>query len=551
MLGFIVCPLVFIALLRVSGAEQAAAPRRTGRAAVELGPGYVVARSVAVQADGRIVAAGTHSNGRKNTFAVVRFTGDGLLDPTFNGNGFLTTAPGEGEGGGVSGLVIQADGKIVVAGTIAPKGATRVHRVPSVFSIVRFTASGQLDPGFGDSGAVLTQVSRNELSFASALAIQPDGKIVMAGSASTSHWWPVPMSRYDFAVVRYLPDGQLDATFGRRGVVVEAVGHTSEDSAQAIALQSDGGILVAGYTHVRYEPDIGMLRLRPDGTRDPSFGNRSRVITKWKTGNMASGVAVQADGKILVVGLGVLVRYLPDGRLESSFGNEGFVKTPVDGGVIVLQPDGKVLLADARSIVRCLPDGRLDPDFGRSGIVTQMVTTRNGVMTALAIQRDGRILVAGSTGGQSRLTVVRYNADGSLDTSFGEPASARCPCPLLRQRDDRVDARRADRGQCGCDDGHEHQQSRHGHEHDGIGGSHAEQLALQALPKRERAQASERKAAADEQQALTQHELTDRGRAAAKCDADADLPPPLRDEIRQDAVDTERRKKQRHGAENQ
>jgi uncharacterized delta-60 repeat protein len=428
-LGFIVCPFVFIGLLGVSGAEQAAASRRTGRAAVELGPGYVVAHSVAVQADGRIVAAGTYSHGREKAFAVVRLTSDGRLDTTFNGSGLVTMAPGDGQRDEVSGLVIQTDGKIVVGGTITPKGATTVQKVPSVFSIVRLTASGQLDPGFGNGGTVFTQLSRNEMSFAGALAIQGDGKIVMAGSALTNHWWPVPMRRYDFAVVRYLPDGRLDATFGRQGVVVEAVGRTSEDAAQAIALQPDGGIVVAGYTHVRYEPDIGMLRLRQDGTPDPSFGNGSRVITKWKTGNMASGVAVQSDGKILVTGLGVLVRYAPDGRLDSSFGDEGFVETPVDGGVIVVQRDGKVLLADARSIVRCLPDGRLDPDFGRSGIVTRIVAEKNGAGTALAIQRDGRILAAGWAGGQGRLIVVRYNADGNLDTSFGELDSVSAHLP--------------------------------------------------------------------------------------------------------------------------
>jgi uncharacterized delta-60 repeat protein len=428
-LGFIVCPFAFIGLLGVSGAEQAAATRRTGRVAAEFGPGYVVGRSVAVQADGRIVAAGTYSNGREKAFAVVRLTPDGRLDTTFNGSGFVTMAPGDGQRDEVSGLVIQTDGKIVMGGTITPKGATTVQKVPSVFSIVRFTTSGQLDPGFGDGGTAFTQLSRNEMSFASALAIQPDGKIVMAGSALTNHWWPVPMRRYDFAVVRHLPDGRPDATFGRQGVVVEALGHTSEDAARAIALQPDGGILVGGYTHVRYEPDIGMLRLRPNGTPDPSFGNRGRVITKWKAGNMASGVAVQGDGKILVAGRGVLVRYLPDGRLDSGFGDEGFVETPVDGGVIVVQRDGKVLLADARSIVRCLPDGRLDPDFGRAGIVTQVVTKKTGTGTALALQRDGRILAAGWTGGQGRLTVVRYNADGSLDTSFGEPDSVSAHLP--------------------------------------------------------------------------------------------------------------------------
>lgn len=427
-----------VGFLHAAGAQEAAPARRTGSVVTALGLGHGGARAVAVQGDGRIVAAGPQGNGRKHEFGVVRYTTDGRLDTTFNGRGFVTISLGEVDDV-VGGLGIQPDGKIVVGGTSNPKGVSQPGFRPHVFSLVRYTTDGQLDAGFGDGGKVFTPVTKNEMAFASALVIQPDGKIVVAGQALTDHRWPLPMSRYDFAVARYLPDGRLDPTFGRHGVAVAALSSTSEDAVGALVLQPDGKILVAGQTHGRYQADIGMLRLNADGTRDRGFGSDGQVVTRWKDGSHASGVAVQGDGKILLVGGGMdekksygrLVRYRADGGPDSGFGEGGVLKTTMGHRAIAVQPDGKVVAAGSSptgiAIFRYLPDGRLDPDFGSGGIAAARVGPGRATTEALALQGDGKIVAAGSSeaGGLRAFTIIRYNFDGSLDTTFGDPARSR------------------------------------------------------------------------------------------------------------------------------
>ena len=243
------------------------------------------------------------------------------------------------------------------------------------------------------------------------------------------------MSRWDFAVARYLPTGRRDGTFGTRGVAVHGVGDVSEDFASDMALQPDGKIVVVGPAHVRYPADIGLLRLNADGSRDRGFGDGGKVVTQWKDGAIPSSVAIQRDGKILVVARGtgggalkptpgssgpIVLRYLADGGLDPSFGDAGI--TPMAfGHYVVLQPDGKILLGDGLSrFARILPDWRLDPSFGRSGIATVLDGKFRSV--APVLQPDGKILLGGASvaDGQRRFTIARCNADGTLDLTFGD-----------------------------------------------------------------------------------------------------------------------------------
>jgi uncharacterized delta-60 repeat protein len=408
--------LALTCLLGAAGAQELGGRRKGYAVAPEAGPGG--AHAVALQPDGRIVVGAGQGRGPEHQFRILllRFTSDGRLDATLGGEGFVTTTVAE-TSDYLRAVAVQPDGKIVVAADstrIPARGTT-----PNVFALVRYTSTGQPDATFGDGGTVLTQLSSNNLSYPAALTLQPDGKILVAGSTLTDHWWPIPQARYDFTVARYLPTGRLDTAFGSRGAAVHAVGTVSEDFASAMALQPDGRIVVAGSVHVRYPDDIGLLRLKADGGRDRSFGDGGRVVTQWKNGNSASSVAVQADGKILVTAAEIVLRYLPDGRLDPSFGEAGIMPKPIAFGRIVLQPDGKILLAGGARLARYLPDWRLDPSFGRAGIAT--IDPRLGLRaeTAPVLQPDGKIVMAATrlADGHASVAVVRCNPD----LTFGDP----------------------------------------------------------------------------------------------------------------------------------
>jgi uncharacterized delta-60 repeat protein len=283
-------------------------------------------------------------------------------------------------------------------------------------------ADGDLDPGFGVGGIVTTDFLRGGDDHAKAVVIQKDDKLVVAGGNSGK-----------FAVARYNPDGSLDTSFGNSGRVTTAFG-TSNSSAEALALQSDGKIVVAGFTRNGFNnADFAMARYNPDGSLDTSFGNGGKVITNISNLNeddSAASLAIQpADGKIIAggqarnsgTGLDVaLARYNPDGSLDTSFDGDGKVTTHVGGddGVtgMVLQPDGRIVATSAFSaLVRYLPNGSLDASFDGDGMVGTLALT-----TGVALQLDGKIIVGGTTNPfLSQFAVARHNPDGSLDASFG------------------------------------------------------------------------------------------------------------------------------------
>lgn len=424
------CLVLLAGLLSAPGAQEPT-PRRKGYVVTQE-PGGVYGRIVALQRDGGIVLGGLQKRGGQDPLlkdpigqdqfkiAFLRFTPDGRLDTAFNGGGSVTTTVGE-VSDVLNGVAIQSDGRIVaVASSI--RAPNKEHGRPTSISLIRYTAAGQLDEAFGNGGKVLTQLSKNHLSSSSVLKLQADGKVLVAGSSLTQHWWPIPpVRRWDFAVARYLPTGRLDPTFGSGGAAVHAVGDVSEDFASDMALQPDGKIVVVGSAHVRYPADIGLLRLNADGSRDNDFGDGGRVVTQWKNGNSASSVAIQSDGKILVVAAGIVLRYLANGRLDPTFGDAGIMPVAF-GHNVVLQPDGKILLASLSRLARYLPDWTLDPSFAHAGISTISVG-RNFRPGAPVLQPDGRILLGGSSesDGQPRFTLARCSADGTLDRTFGDP----------------------------------------------------------------------------------------------------------------------------------
>lgn len=291
--------------------------------------------------------------------------------------------------------------------------------------------SGALDDTFGTGGKVNTAPFGGEQS---AMALQADGKIVMAGGTFTG-----------FVIARFNPDGSLDSTFGDNGQVTTAIDGIAP-RARAVAIQSDGKIVVAGETQLGGNNSVALARYNPDGSIDSSFGTAGKVV--GTVVGRAYAVAVQeaateGERKIVVAGDApvdgdandfgdvLVARFNADGSLDASFGDDGVSVGDVTGSTdlarnLVLLPDGDIVVAgdpfgtnasDGTAVVRLNANGTLDGDFGTGGIVR--INERVG--RGLARQVDGKLLLVGASSviATSQFATMRLNADGSIDTSFG------------------------------------------------------------------------------------------------------------------------------------
>ena len=273
--------------------------------------------------------------------------------------------------------------------------------------------AGALDMTFNSTGKVVTSFGAGA-DFAKAIAIQADGKIVVAGVVNISAGFS-PVNR--FAIARYNMDGSLDTTFGTSGKVTTAIG--TNDSANAVAIQADGKIVAAGSSNNW----LALVRYNTDGGLDTTFDTDGKVTADF---GGANAVAIQADGKIVAAGTSnfsfALVRYNTDGSLDTTFDTDG--KVTADFGsanAVAIQADGKIVVA-ARSLIdftlaRYNTNGSLDTTFDTDGKVTTDFLGGFDDASAVAIQSDGKIVAAGWAI-ISGFALARYNTDGSLDTTF-------------------------------------------------------------------------------------------------------------------------------------
>jgi uncharacterized delta-60 repeat protein len=282
---------------------------------------------------------------------------------------------------------------------------------------------GDLDPSFDGDGRLTTDFSGfGYPDFASAVAIQADGKVVVAGDALGG-----------FALARYNPDGSLDTSFAGDGTRWTLFGSGEDSAASAVAIQADGKIVAVGsWYRGAGNHDFALARFNPDGSLDTSFSGDGKRTQGFGGSDRAHGVAIQADGKIVVAGVGdgdfALARYNPDSSLDTSFSGDGTLTTPFFGDTsithaVAIQADGRIVAAGTRvassdydfALARYNPNGSLDTAFSGDGILTTSITGADDEARAVAIQADGKIVAAGGLGG---FLLARYNADGSLDTSF-------------------------------------------------------------------------------------------------------------------------------------
>ncbi|MBI2440039.1 MAG: hypothetical protein HYV35_01575, partial [Lentisphaerae bacterium] len=307
-----------------------------------------------------------------------------------------------------------------------------------LFGSLAYAAPGDLDTTFGGHAFTTAIGSSNDLCWA--IARQADGKYVLAGRSFIG-------ADYDFAVVRYDTNMNLDASFGTNanGKVTTPIGG-SNDYGRGVAIQADGMIVVVGETWNGADWDFGLARYTTTGTLDTAFGTNGTGImtTDISSNDFVGGVAIQTDGKIVVVGDSrttnkydfALARYDTNGALDTTFGPSanGKVTTGVDaynnyGLAIALQTDGKIVVAgyggnsgggtyEDFALARYTTTGTLDTAFSGDGKLIQNISGTRDWGRAVAIQTDGKIVVAGSDYNNNEFIIARFTTAGALDTSF-------------------------------------------------------------------------------------------------------------------------------------
>jgi len=331
------------------------------------------------------------------------------LDASFGENGVVTTDLQPEMDDLAYAVAVQADGKIVLAGTSGTPAITQT-------ALVRYTADGEVDTGFGTDGLVLNTKAVSASSYG--LAIQSDGKLVTGGWTSNSG------SSTDFLLSRFSAAGKLDSSFGDGGHGVLGI-HTAFGN--ALAQQADGKLLLAGQDTNLFTPDALIARFTKDGALDTSWGNAGVARIDWGTDyDNAKAIAVLPDGKVLVAGKTdthgvVLCRLNADGNQDTTFGTEGLVKRDLGEGnavrAIALGSNGRILLAGGSKIHAYQADGSVDQQFGDAGVVTFAGHALNSMVEL----PDGNLVAVGKDA--KTVAVVKLSAQGKAASAFGKAGS--------------------------------------------------------------------------------------------------------------------------------
>jgi uncharacterized delta-60 repeat protein len=360
----------------------------------------------------------------------MRFTADGRLDASFGTGGKASIAT-EVVPSSAYAVAIDAGGKVTAAGYRSIGGGI----------VARFNADGSADTTFDGDGWAATPISGFDV------ALDAAGRAVLAGSGG---------SRTTGTIVRLTPSGQLDPTFGGGdGVATVQPAAGGYSYFRSVAVTPGGEVVAAGYAWVTdgpTKPDLLVARFTADGSADASFNGSGRAVADFfSDGDFAEAVVVAPGGKVLAAGetnvndfvTEALVRYNPDGTLDSTFDGDGKVFVPFEGARrevydVLVQPDRKVVVGGTSItgprkdfyVARFNPDGTPDSSFeGNGRAVTYLGAGRQSVVRALVLQADGKIVAAGTASppeGEDSpdVAVVRYNADGTLDRSFAGDGTA-------------------------------------------------------------------------------------------------------------------------------
>lgn len=352
----------------------------------------------------------------------------GLIDNGFGNGGKVTTQVGS-YSSEIWQMAVQSDWSIVVGGFM-------YNGVDSDFALIRYTPDGIIDSSFGTNGMVTTAMGVGSDVIYS-IGLQPDGKIIAGGIAWNG-------SNYDFALARYNTDGSLDLNYGNQGKVITAIG-PGNDKGTSLKVLSDWSVVVGGIAHNGSDNDFALVRYDSTGALDNSFGTNGIVVTPIGAANdMAFSIALQSDWSVVVGGVAhngsdydfALVRYKANGTLDSTFGDNGKVMTPVGAGKdfvwsVALQPDDEKILLGGYTInllnnkdlalLRYNNNGTLDSSFGLNGKAITAMGLGDDDIYSLVVQPDGKILAGGTSeiAGIENYALARYNSNGILDAGFG------------------------------------------------------------------------------------------------------------------------------------
>jgi uncharacterized delta-60 repeat protein len=325
--------------------------------------GFDAVGAIAIQRDGRIVAAG---GGGPNSFALARYK-DGVLDPGFGHDGkVLTDFDGFGTAGAVA---IRPNGKIIAAGSGygGPAGAQKVD-----FAVAQYNEDGSLDRRFGHNGKVLTDIGGGTGDWLTALVILPNAKIVVGGYSTGGY------AAATNELVRYNGDGSLDPSFGNGGIAF------IDFSVEDLAIQPNGDLVAAGYRDGPDRPEFAVARYTPTGHPDPAFGSAGTVVTDFGATDIATSVVLEPNGRIIAAGYSDTNTDMQDIAQDYDFALAGYTQ-----------------------------DGHLDTTFGHDGLVLTDNASINDYGYDAALAPDGRLVVAGTDG--INFAVTRYETNGTVE----------------------------------------------------------------------------------------------------------------------------------------
>jgi len=367
----------------------------------------------------------------------------GGLNPNFGTGGIVSQYTGLTS---TAAVAVQTDNKTVAVGNADAGNGN------SEFGVTRFNINGSLDTTFGGTGTVFTSFGGNDQPVA--VAVQPDGKIVVAGTSSST----TAGGGSSFAIARYNPDGSLDTTFGNGGMVITQFASGSSDLAQGMQLMANGQILIVGQSNAAgAETDFALARYNANGSLDTSFGNGGMVLTNFLGGDdSANALSINPNtGAILVAGSATnpasgamdfaMARYTANGSLDQTFGTGGKVITTISGqdaayGVAVTAA-GKIVVVGATftgltgtgqsassnfAVARYTANGILDKSFGTGGVTT-VSFGQPALANQVQVNADGSLLVAGATApslaaidpAHLEVALAEVTAVGHLDPTFG------------------------------------------------------------------------------------------------------------------------------------
>jgi uncharacterized delta-60 repeat protein len=332
-----------------------------GVAITDFGKSWDWAYALALQPDGHVVVAGASDRGGSRDFALARYDAKGRLDDSFGDHGRVLTPVRPLTTDIVHSVVVQPDGSIVASGvSFDDKVTLRPH---GDFMLARYKPEGQLDPAFGVGGVVTTNFDAESYDEPYAMALQPDGRIVLGGTSNTGGGAGRIFGADNLALARYLPSGLVDPSFGQGGKVVVDAG-SMQESIRALVLQPDGAIVAAGRTNGEKRGDLLLARFLSNGALDPTFGGRQAGMSIEDFGT--------AEEALTSVALA------PDGQI-------------VAGGVTAPKPNGDL------AVMRYDRAGHLDRSFGHAGMATADFGGRDDRLRGLALQPDGKVVGVGSS----------------------------------------------------------------------------------------------------------------------------------------------------------